>query len=225
MTAPVYRCIQCRTSLTTKNYKQKIWYQCSKCYSGFVPIEFFTAILSEFEFNKLSYSIQKAQIKSSRLCPACKTQMTKIIDVAGANEVEACVSCNLLWLDPNEGLKIKADQEALKNREVKIKMPSNLQPELIDKIEEEVALDETTHPIDKIIYPHPKYFGFSGRQRLGVFTVAPAATHHLIRWFRLEKLSEKYPLLAFLLGMAILILVIKFIGKFFPNGIRRISWY
>lgn len=106
-------------------FKNQTWYSCPKCAASFVAVNIFSTILTEYEFNKFKHEIQKAQIKSSDQCPSCTKPMVKIIDLVEENQVEVCSSCQLVWLDPYEGAKIKADQEQKLNTDKKMSLVSN----------------------------------------------------------------------------------------------------
>lgn len=196
MTAQVYRCIQCRTSLSQQLYKQKIWFRCSRCLSGFVPLEFMSAILPEFNYNKLSYEIRSEKIKSARSCPCCGVQMIKVFDVAGSSTIEACNSCHLVWLDPNEGAKIKRDAAEKKPHKIKI---SSYDDD-----------NETRDELIELLYPRSYHPSRPVRHRV----ILPT---DIIRFLGLEKMSEKHPTTAFLIGAAIVIMFIKIIIWFFTR--------
>ncbi len=211
MTAPIYRCIQCRTSLSHQLFKQKVWFRCRKCLSGFIPLDFMSAILPEFDFNKLCYEIRSGKIKSVRGCPCCETQMIKIMDVAGTNPIEACNSCQLVWLDPNEGEKIKKEASAQKTpRKIRIAAYDNgydAQDELLDTL--------FPSPYSQSYYdPNEQYVGQygpgPGRRWIGLSDI--------LRFFRLEKLSEKYPTTAFLLAAVIVVFIFKALFTDISNG-------
>lgn len=192
---PVYRCIQCRTSLSYQLHQQKIWYRCQKCLAGFIPVDFMSAILSEFEFNKFRYSLQKAQIKSLRKCPCCQSLMTKLMDVVRTNQLEACASCQLVWLHPDQGFKIKNDQLGEKTRERKVSLrESDVDLELIFGISSArppVKMDSVLRHED---------------QELNLFS---RLINKTLRFLGIENLSQKFPTLAFILMMTLFILVLK----------------
>ncbi len=119
------KCKVCKISLKPNHFKNQTWYGCPQCTASFVPVNTFSTILTEYEFNKFKNEIRKAQIKSSDQCPACTKPMVKIIDLVEKNQVEVCSACQLVWLDPHEGAKIKADQDQLQNSDKKISLVSN----------------------------------------------------------------------------------------------------
>ena len=115
-------CKSCKSSLTPVLFQGKTWYRCDHCKFHLVPVRSFKQVLSGYEYTRFVSEIQKGQIKSSDICPVCKTRMGKVIDLVEVNEVEVCASCELVWLDPREGQKIKIDQLTALNTEKKTKL-------------------------------------------------------------------------------------------------------
>lgn len=182
MSSPTFRCLQCRSTLVFQEHEHKIWYRCTRCHSSYVPIHFLTAILSEVEYNKFVYAFQQAQVKISKACPCCKTQMIKLYNVKGKHDVEACTVCQLAWLEPLEGFQMK-HEEAEKNKKI-------------------VIGGETYSLLDDD--PNKPYTG--------------GAVSWLLRSLGLEKLSAKYPVVAFLIMAVILIFIFKLLFTALLSG-------
>lgn len=119
------RCLNCKTSLTEKIHSNYKSYVCQNCHSGLIPIFFISKIISEYEFNKLKYEIHRAQILSSTNCALCNKQMVKIVDFLKSNQIEACNSCQVTWMNPKTWEKIKKDQINYRQSIGKIKLNSN----------------------------------------------------------------------------------------------------
>jgi len=64
--------------------------------------------------------------------------MIKIVDLAYKNEVEVCSHCQLVWLDPNEGNKIKNDLTYYSEHKGMINMPSSqiIMPEIQTRLQD-----------------------------------------------------------------------------------------
>lgn len=111
--------------------------------------------------------------------------MIKIYNVKGEHEIEACTVCQLAWLEPLEGFKIKHDST---EKEKKIVISSD---------------DAYVDPLFQ-----------RGFQK----SYTGGAVSWLLRALGLEKLSEKYPVLAFLIMAVILVFIFKFIFSSLMSG-------
>jgi hypothetical protein len=111
-----YRCITCKSFLSEKTVDNNKSYVCNSCQSGLIPTFFLSKILSEYEFRKLNFEIQKSQVVSSAKCPLCHKSLSKIIDLLDNNILESCKDCEVTWIDAKTWAKIKAENLNFKNK-------------------------------------------------------------------------------------------------------------
>lgn len=143
MSSAKARCLNCSSSLTEKTNAGQKSHVCQSCNSALVPTSALAKILSEYEFKKLNFEIQRAQVVSSAKCPICSKQLTKIMDLLQSNQIEACSSCQLTSINPKLLEKIKSDQLNYRKNSGKItlnpnKQNSPLEDELEETIEDEI---------------------------------------------------------------------------------------
>jgi Zn-finger nucleic acid-binding protein len=194
------KCLDCKTSLLPKRYKGELWYSCQTCAASFASVQSFATVLNEYEFNKLKAEIRRAQILSTDHCPQCQKQMMKVIDLVKINHVEACTSCQMVWLDPGEGEKIKRDQQADAATEKKIQLME-------------------TPPVD--------HFAFIA-DGLNEPVHTPAGSsfifilNSVVKALGLGYFAKQYPLLTFIIFIAIIVALAAFFV--FNPGLLYILW-
>lgn len=203
------KCLRCSYTLQKKYYKNHLWYACTHCSSNYVSTNSLKEILSDYEFNRIKSEITQEKVISSKNCPCCKLQMIIILDLVRANQVEVCKSCQLVWLDPQEGAKIKSDQDHHNKSDRKMNL--NLQY-VIDIKYSELR--------DQPLYPAFTYNQHLRNIRLGVLA---EIYKFIIKVTLLEEISKNYPMLAFFLANIITLLFIVFI--FYFSGMLHDYFY
>ncbi|MGZ3692603.1 MAG: hypothetical protein ACXVAX_13930 [Pseudobdellovibrio sp.] len=194
-------CKHCKILLKPNMFNNQTWFNCPQCTSSYVPISTFMTILSEFEFNKFIGEIRNAQIRSSEFCSSCARSMIKVINLAGSNQVEVCPACQLVWLDPSEGAKIKTDQQNLLSAEFKVSVPSHEMRGVTGAIKKVVATTDTGIPLldNEII------------ERKLEASVVNGATNKALDVIGYDEISKKHPMLGTIIGLAILIFLVYLI--------------
>ena len=187
------RCLDCNGLLKAQKSGSEVWYSCNNCNGALVSVKSLSAVVSEYEFNKFKSEIVRAQIQSNKCCPLCTNAMIKILDLVRINEVEACGSCWVYWLNANEGAKIMQSQVNENNRDKRI----------------DLNLQSTFSPSPSQIVENltPTHQTIQGREFNNMFGF-------LLRLLGVDLISQKHPVLAFFLMIIVLIISVFILIKF-----------
>ncbi len=184
------KCPECFYSFQKKNYKNELWYNCSQCGANLVSVSSLKEILSDYEFTRLNSEIINSKVLSSKNCPCCNGRMIKILDLVRVNEVEVCTGCQLVWLDPKEGAKLKFDQinESSTARKIDLNLNSK------------IDISYSSMGDDQYGYmSSPFYFAFREFYKF------------ILKITLVEEISKNYPVLGFLW----FVIVVLFCGVIF----------
>lgn len=197
---PMPKCLRCNYTLQKKYYKNHLWYACTHCSSNYVSTNSLKEILSDYEFNRIKSEITQAKVISGKNCPCCKLQMIIILDLVRTNQVEVCKSCQLVWLDPQEGAKIKSDQDHHNKSDRKM----NLNLQYIMDIKYSALSDQPLYPA----------FTFNQHLRSFRLSILTDIYRFIIKVTLLEELSKNYPILAFFFATIITGFFLMLLGYF-----------